>query len=497
MSVGFFAVGKLKKTRLDGGSPVVLCDAPAGRGASWSEDGTIVAALDQRRGLSVVSSTGGGVKPLTELSPGEITHRWPQVLPGGKAVIFTVNSVPGNFAAASIAVASLENNAEKARKIALANAGMAPRYLPTGHLAYVANGTLYAVPFDVDRLEVQGAAVPVLDDLSDAVSFGSAHFDFSKSGTALYKNGRRSGRAVIQWLKRDGTTESLWSEPDFYQYPKLSPEGSRLAVVVDEGANSDIWVYDWLRGSKTRLTTDTRVDTNPIWSPDGPHVVFQSAEQLYAVRADGAEPPQPLTPPAPTRFPTSFTPDGRTLLFYELTPAGGSLIKSLPIEHESGRLRGGTPQLLRESSASNPAPTISPDGRWVAFSSTDSGTYEVYVRAFPDDGRQWPISAGGGSLPVWSRTGRELFYETEDQVLMATAYTVNGDSFAAGKPRIWSETRLFDTGLTQNFDIASDGQRFAVLMAAEGPEPRATERQAIFLPNFFDEVRRRVAAGRE
>ena len=180
--VGFFAGGKLKKTRLDGGVPVALCDAPAGRGASWTADGRIVAALDNRTGLSLVTSDGGVVTRITELGPGEITHRWPQVLPGGKAVLFTVSSVAGNYAAASIAVASLENNPERVKKVVLVNAGMSPRYLPTGHLVYVANGTLHAVPFDVDRLEVRGTATPVLEDISGAVAFGSAQLDFSQMG---------------------------------------------------------------------------------------------------------------------------------------------------------------------------------------------------------------------------------------------------------------------------------------------------------------------------
>jgi serine/threonine protein kinase len=496
MWVAFFAVGKLKKTRLDGGEPVVLVDAPAGRGGSWGEDGTIVAALDQRRGLSAVPSSGGAVSSLTELADGELTHRWPTILPGGKAVLFTVGSVPGNYSTASIAVAPLHNNPGKARRILLPNAGMAPNYLSSGHLVYVSNGTLYAVPFDVDRLEVRGTQVPVLEDLSDSVAFGTAQLTFSHTGAMLYRSGRNTGRSVVQWLAGNGKTESMWGEPAQYQYPKVSPDGSRLAVAVADGSNNDIWVYDWQRGSKTRLTGGPAVDSFPIWSPDGQHIVFQSAGQLQFVRADRAAPAKPLTAPIGRSFPTTFTPDGRQLLFYEIKPGGGSLIKSMSVDMKSGTQAGREPELVREVTAGNPVPAVSPDGRWIAYAATDSGPYEVYVRAFPDNGRQWPVSAGGGNYPVWSRTRQELFYRTEDQFLMVTPYTVVGDDFIPDKPRRWSDTRLFDTGLTQNFDLAPDGQRFAVLLAAEGPEHAAAGRQMILVLNFFDEVRRRVAGGR-
>jgi serine/threonine-protein kinase len=340
--------------------------------------------------------------------------------------------------------------------------------------------------------------VPVLEDLSATVAFGSAQLDFSNTGTVLYRSGQTFGRLrnVVQWLKGDGTTESLWAEPANYRDPRVSPDGSRLAIVVSEGPNSDIWVYDWQGGRKIKLSAGSGVSGFPTWSPDGQYVVFHSAGQLFSARADSAEPPQPLTTSTSSRLPSSFTPDGRHLLFYELKAGGGSLIQSLPVKSESGMLRSGEPQLLRESSASIPVPAVSPDGRWVAYASSESGAYEVYVRAFPDDGRQWPISTGGGSFPTWSRTGNELFYRTEDQFLMVAGYTLAGGSFVAGKPRLWSKTRLFDTGLTQNFDLAPDGQRFAVVMPADGQESGATQLQMMLVLNFFDEVRRRVAAAR-
>ena len=493
--VGFFAGGQLKKIDVNGGAPVILCDAPAGRGASWGEDGRIVAALDNRSGLSIVTADGGVVTQATELGPGELTHRIPQMLPGGKAVLFVVSSIPGSYGGASIAVASLGPRPARAR-IVLPNAGMSPRYLATGHLAYVANGTLYAVPFDLDRLEVRGTAVPVLDDVASSVGFGFAQMDFSRDGRVFYRSGRTSGLTVVQWLRADGKVEPLWTEPSFYQFPEFSPDGNRLMSVRAEGANADIWIYDHQRGTKTRATAGTGVNTLPIWSADGRYIVFQSGAQLHWVSADGADRPQLLLKTSGPAFPTSFTPDGRQLFFYETKPEGGSVIKTVPIESQSGRLMAGEPQVFRELSAGVPIPSVSPDGRWVAYASTESGVYEVYVRAFPDIGRQWAISTGGGSFPVWSRTANELFYRTEDQFLMVTNYSVAGEAFVPAKPRRWSTTRLFDTGLVQNFALTPDGKQFAVLMSAESSQPAATQGSAMLVLNFFDEVRRIVASPR-
>jgi Tol biopolymer transport system component/predicted Ser/Thr protein kinase len=493
-SVGFFADGKLKKTRLDGGEPVILCDAPAGRGANWGDDGKIIAALDNRAPLSLVRADGGVVVPVTTLGPGEISHRWPQFLPRSNFVVFTVSSVPANYETASVAVASLVNNPERIKKIVLGNAGMSPRYVPTGLLTYVTKGTLYAVNFDLDRLEVRGPAAPVLEDLSADIPFGSAQLDLSQTGAALYRSGRMEGLRVIQWLHSDGKTESLWGEPAFYQFPTVSPDGSRLVVTRTDGSNSVIWAYDWQRGSRIRLTAGPGVYTNPIWSPDGRYVIFQSAGGMFWTRADGAEQPQPLTKSANLQFPTSFTPDGKRLLFYETAPRGGSLIQTMPMEHNSGGLQAGQPELFRQLPSANSVGAFSPDGRWIAYTSAESGVYEVYVRAFPDSGKQWLISTGGGAFPIWSRVRNELFYRTEDHHIMMSTYTVMGDSFLAGKPKLWSETQIFNIGLTNNFDLAPDGRQFAVLMSSDGPESRTSQRHVTLVLNFFDEAVRRLTA---
>jgi serine/threonine-protein kinase len=488
--VGFFAQGKLKKTRIDGGEPISLCDAPAGRGAGWGEDGTIIAALDSLTVLSKVPSAGGKAVSVTNFSLGETTHRWPQVLPGGKAVLFTASIATGNFDEAGIAVVSLTDHR---RKTVLEHAGMYPRYLPSGHLVYLTKGRLFAIPFDLERLEVRGAATS-LEAVSINPILGFGELDFSGSGTLAYRTGGTEGLRTIQWLDGAGKTSSLGTEPALYMYPHLSPDGSRLAYLVSEGSSTDLWIYDLQRGSKTRLTNGIAI-TNPVWSPDGLFVVFQSAGGMFWTRADGAGNPQPLTQSKTLQVPASFTPDGRRLVFSELTPAGTE-IRTVQVESGSGQLRAGGPQLFLKTSTQNTFAAFSPDGRWLAYADAESGSFEVYVRAFPDKGVKVQISNAGGMMPVWSRKRHELFYRTEDQRIMVANYTVQGESFVADKPRVWFGKQFANlgTGTAPNLDLAPDGERFVVLMPADSPEPRETQSHVTLVVNFFDEVRRRVAA---
>jgi serine/threonine-protein kinase len=215
---------------------------------------------------------------------------------------------------------------------------------------------------------------------------------------------------------------------------------------------------------------------------------------MFWTRADGAEQPQPLTKSTNLQFPTSFTSDGKRLLFYETNPGGGSRIHTMPVEDNSSGLQAGQPELFRQLPSANSVGAFSPDGRWIAYTSAESGVYEVYVRACPDNGKQWLISTGGGAFPIWSRVRNELFYRTEDHHIMVSPYTVKDDSFLAGKPQLWSERQIFNIGLTNNFDLAPDGKRFAVLMAAGGPASRTSQRYVTLVLNFVDDARGRVTA---
>jgi serine/threonine-protein kinase len=488
-SVAFFAGGKLKKIALEGGGPVILCDAPAGRGGSWGDDGNLVASLDTQLGLFLIPSTGGKPVPLTTLAAGENSHRWPQILPGGKAVLFTSNTTYANYDEADISVLSVRDHKSKT---VLKQAGVYPRYLSSGHLIYVTKGTLFAVRFDLSTLEVHGRAVPLLEDVSNDTRYGFSRVAFSANGTLLYRRGRTTGLSSLYWMDTTGKTEPLYVvEPALYLSPRISPDGGKLIWIVSQGPIADLWIYDWMRGSKTRLTDGKDVYSNPVWSPDGKYIFFSSSEGIRWTRADGAGKPQSLTTSKALQFPNSFTPDGR-LVFAEITPAGG-LIRTIPVDGSSGQMRAGTPESFLQTAAALPYPAFSPDGRWLAYADAESGTYEVYVRAFPDKGTRWPISSGGGTMPVWSRNGHELFYRTEDsRHIMVASYKVTGDSFDAEKPRSWSEKPLENTGLTSNYDLDPNGKRFAVLMPAEGPESPTVQSHVMLITNFFDELRRRV-----
>jgi serine/threonine protein kinase/Tol biopolymer transport system component len=489
--VAFFAQAKLKKVSVDGGEAIALCDANASAtGGSWGEDGNVIAALNNNAGLSQIPSAGGAPTAATELDRehGEVTHRWPQILPGGKAVLFTASPTLNSFNGANIEVMSLADH----RRKTLVRGGTFGRYLPSGHLVYVNGGTLFAVPFDLDRLEVRGTPVPVPDQVGYNTLNGSAQFDFSQAGTLVYRSGEAGGGLVtVQWLDAAGKTQPLLAKPGEYQRPSLSPDGSRLAISM-----SDIWVYEWQRDTMTRLTFGPGTSVYPRWSPDGRYIIFYAVGGGVSwTRSDGSSNPQPLIQSKNSQIPWSFTPDGKRLAFYEQNAENSNDLWTVAVESAGAGLRAGKPEPFLQSSFDKRHPSFSPDGRWMAYDSTESGSLQVYVRAFPGKGGKWQVSNSGGVYPVWSRNGHELFFRTEDNQIMVAGYTVKGDSFIADKPRVWSEKRIANVSLFANYDLAPDGKRIAALMPVETAEGQKAQSHVIFLENFFDEVRRRTAAG--
>jgi Tol biopolymer transport system component len=297
-------------------------------------------------------------------------------------------------------------------------------------------------------------------------------------------------------LDNVGKIQTLRAQPGNYQFPRLSPDGGRLAVTVVEGSNADIWIYDLQRDLPIRLTTGPGIKEFPVWTPDGRCVIFEWQDGprvgMYWTTADGAGKPEKLTESKYAQSPGNFTPDGKRLVYGELKDGTGSDIRTLQVENRSGQLYAGKSEVFLSTPSTNPYPKFSPDGSWLAYSSTESGMYQVFVRAFPDTGSQWQVSNTGGMMAAWSPAAHELFYRTEDQHLMVAGYAVKGNSFVAGKPRIWFREPLANLGLTTNFDLAPNGKRFAVVLPSGDKEPPEGRSHVTLLLNFFDEVRRRV-----
>jgi serine/threonine-protein kinase len=493
--VAFFGGGKLKKVAVAGGAATVLCNSSVGIGGSWGEDGTIIAALNQDDGLFRIPDGGGAPARLTEpREGGEVTHRWPQILPGGKAVLFTAHTRNvGGYDEASIEVMSLGDR----RKKVLIRGGTYGRYVPSGHLLYVNRGTLFAVPFDLGALEIRGTPTPVLNQVAYSSNNGDAEFEATQTGTLVYGSGStRSGLVTVQWLGSDGKTRALLPKPGDYGRPSLSPDGRRLAIEVREGSDQNIWAYDLGRDAMHRMTFDGNA-SSPIWSHDGLYIIFQDQEGLSWTRADGVGKPQPLIRTKRRSSAYSFTPDDKRLAYMEVDPETSFDLWTVPLENNGAGLRAGKPEVFLQTAVDERYPSFSPDGKWLAYVSAESGGYQVYVRAFPDKGGKWQISIGGGSYPMWSPNGRELFFESFDNRIMVTGYMVQGDSFVPDKPRLWSEKALANTvNFSRNVDLAPDGKRVVALMPAERLETQQSQHQVVFLLNFFDELRRRAPVKR-
>jgi serine/threonine-protein kinase len=492
--IAFFADRKLKKTSVTGGSLTTLCDAPNDRGGTWGDDGTLVFTPSTQPGTGLwrVSSAGGQPEILTapDAAAEEVTHRWAQLLPGGRAVLFTANRTLGSYQGANIVVQALSGGA---RKVLLRNAYFA-RYLPSGHLVYIHERRLFAAPFDLATLEVTGPAAPVLEDVLSASTSGGAQFAFSNTGDLAYRAGSGIGfESAIEWIDPDGR-RSLRPVVAQYGNIRFSPDGQKLAMDVIDGRQSDVWIYDWRRDAMSRLTFDPGEDAYPVWTPDGRRIVFASTRggkavpNLYWQKTDGTGDAQPLTASRNYQRPASWHPSGKVLAFHEFNPRTATDIMILPVEgDEASGWRPGEPSAFVASQAREHGAAFSPDGRWLAYSSNESGNDDVYVRPFPGPGGRWQVSTEGGVLPAWSPTRPELFFRTDR--IMVAAYSVGGGSFRSDKPRLWSDLRVPGEWLMGNFDLHPDGRRVAAVRA---PEAQADARPGtvVLIQGFFDELRR-------
>jgi dipeptidyl aminopeptidase/acylaminoacyl peptidase len=500
--IAFFAGKRLKKLPLIGGAPVTIYDSmPPGiivRGASWGPDGSILFA-DRWGNLLRGTASGGELVNVTRLdsSENERAHRWPEILPGGKAVIFTVVHGEG-LEGARIVVQSLDTGERRT----LIEGGAHARYAPTGHLVYARADTLMAAPFDLEGLEVTGPGVPILENVLTNLRSRVAQFVFSGDGSLFYVPGRwEEARRSLVWVDREGDVRPVTAMHRAFLGPALSPNRERLAVCV-EGANRDLWVYEIPRGTLTRLTTDPAGDVHPVWTPDGERVAFSSLRSnipsLYSTRADGSGVEEPLLPrsghygylrkleeDASAQLAFSMSPDGHTLVFVEDTrDATGMDLWLLPLGAD-----GEAKPLLR-TEFDETQPTLSPDGRWVAYVSNESGIWEVYVRPFPGAVGKWQVSTQGGTEPAWSANGRELFYRDGHKMMAVPVSTT--PSFEPGTPRA-----LFEAGFehspammfSRNYDVTPDGQRFVMIESLEQDVPIAHVNVVL---NWFEELKAKM-----
>jgi len=309
----------------------------------------------------------------------------------------------------------------------------------------------------------------------------------------------------IHWMDSAGKTEPLRDVPSAYGDLRFSPDGRRLAVDLREGSQSDVWVYEWGRDTFSRLTFDPGEDTRAVWTPDGRGLAFASGRadkrtpNLYWQWADGTGDAERLTESKNMQYPASWHPSGKFLAFTEYSPQTSTFdVMILPMEgSEASGWKPGEPRVFLNAPFIENNPKFSPDGRWLAYESNESGRVEVYVRPFPGPGGKWQVSTDGGNLPMWSQAGRELFYRGLDERIMVAPYTDDGESFRADKPRLWSEGMLSVLSNTtrRNFDLHPDGQRFAVLKAAEQQAEEKRDK-VVFIENFFEELRRVAPAAK-
>ena len=487
--VVFFNGSRLKKASVSGGAAVPLMEAAIFAGATWSDDRTLLVGSGISQGLLRASGDGGPPTQILAPAGTETFYATPSMLPGGTEALMSVYSTPPNPDTAFIDILSLKDLSRKT----VARGATTARYMPTGHLLYGNRNTIFAMPFDLAAKGARGPAGPVLTDVAFDPAAGIPQLDVSRDGTVVYRRSmsRDAGTATLAWFDASGNPQPLRARTARYaSTPRLSPDGKKVASTVRDGANQDVWVYDIERDSMTRLTFGTQTFASAIWSPDGRYIVSGSiGNGLFWARADGGGQPQPLVPSKSISFPHSISADGKRLVYYEVS--GQPQIWTVPLEQSDG-LKAGAPERYMTTQSADGAAAFSPDGRWLAYESNESGRPEIYVRPFPvpasGGGGKWQLSNNGGTWPIWK--GREILFRSGDQVI-AVGYTATGDSFSPEKPRVLAKTLRSAPG----FDVAPDG-RLLVMMPTT-VEGNKNEHTLMIVQNFFDELRRRVPVGKQ
>ena len=477
--IGFWAGGQLKKVSITDGVPVTLCEIAEPYGATWSPDDTIL--LNTASGVVRIPGAGGTPEVVIPVGANEIGLQRPQLLPGGEWVLF------GVFPSGEAVIQSL---ATGERQVLIENGNGDVRYLSTGHLAYVLDGTLLAVPFDAEQRIITGGPVPLVEGVMQAGN-NIAHYAHAEDGTLVYQQDVGELRTLV-WVDRQGNDTPLdIPEARKFRSPRLSPDGTRLAVTVEEG-NVDVWVSDLAVGTLRRLTTDPASDVDPLLTPDGERVVFGSNREgsfgLFSMAWDGTGDTERLIviENVSNLRPYAWSPDG-ALLFETVSATGTSSdIGILPPDGD------GTWELLVNTEASERGPAISPDGRWIAYASNQTGTWEIYVERFPELGAKQLLSRGGGDYPVWSQDGRELFYRAPTGLMVMSIEP--GPNLRAGVAEtLFDPAAYYVPPYARHWEVSPDGQQLLMLKLLNGATTDADgQLEIILVQNWFEELKERV-----
>ncbi len=475
--IGFFANGKLKKIPVEGGTTQVLADASNQRGGSWAKDGTIIFSPEYTAGLMRVPESGGQPQTLAmpDAKKGERTYRWPDALPDGKGLIFTIGM---ENSAASYDDAEIAAYSFATKKIRVLTHGDMAVYSPSGYLLYYRAGALYAAPFSESRMQITGEAAQLPEQVSDDPTSGATYVAVAANGVMAYlSGGSATSTRTIAITDRKGESRVLPLPPRGYSIPRFSPDGKRLALIVSDVTNlasngrGDVWIYDFASGSMSRLTFDG-TDDYDAWSPDGSKIYFDSSRGsgggLYAKRADGTGGEQAILPNERSSYlnPDTVSPDDKVMVLTQPGGTAGDLwMTALGDKPEAKSLKtnaGGA--------------QFSPDGKYIAYSSYQSGLYQVFVNTFPIGGGEWQVSLDGGNYPRWCKGGRELVYYNGLQQNDVLAVDVElKPTFHAGPPHVLfslppSEFSPMQTSPAVNYDVSADGERFIFLQSSGGGE---------------------------
>jgi len=468
--IGFFTPGQMKKINAGGGPPQTLCDSAGGRGGAWSQKGVVVFSPSTTQPLLRVSAAGGSPEPASRLDQAhaENSHRWPSFLPDGKHFLYWSR----NSRAGEPSLLYVGELGTLASKVLMKSETMA--VYASGHLLFLRGQTLMAQPFNPSRLELGGEPVPIAEHIAINGASVRAMFSASNTGTLIYQAGETSGGWNLVWWGRDGKQISSIPQSGRYLGPKLSPDGTKLTVEIFAGGQGigDVWVLDLTRGTSTRLTFGPIGQADPIWSPDGKTIFYSSgssATYIVAKAADGSTPEHIVLQEKDTReFPESFSPDGRYLVYLRkaLQNETNYHIWVLPLFGD------GKPFPIVQSTFEERFPEVSPDGKWMAYQSNESGRWEIYITAFPGGGAKWQVSSIGGASPQWRGDSRELFYLDPSDNLVAVDVNASGSAVQLGTPHI-----LFQAvGIQRDygpFNVSADGKKFLLNSGnlKEGSDP--------------------------